>query len=67
MEHFIYFVFVAEKLQLIDEQFADMYPQRHLSESFHVKLAEYKREIEQQLQTEMLQKVMTAGKDKRDS
>ncbi|KAM3836900.1 centriole and centriolar satellite protein OFD1 isoform 2-T5 [Vipera latastei] len=48
---------LAEKLQLIDEQFADMYPQRHLSESFHVKLAEYKREIEQQLQTEMLQKL----------
>ncbi|XP_070799107.1 centriole and centriolar satellite protein OFD1 [Pituophis catenifer annectens] len=48
---------LAEKLQLIDEQFADMYPQRHLSESFHVKLAEYKREIEQQLQAEMLQKL----------
>ncbi|XP_063161174.1 centriole and centriolar satellite protein OFD1 isoform X2 [Candoia aspera] len=48
---------LAEKLQLIDEQFADMYPQRHLSESFHVKLAEYKREIEQQLQSEMAQKL----------
>ncbi|XP_029139695.1 oral-facial-digital syndrome 1 protein isoform X2 [Protobothrops mucrosquamatus] len=48
---------LAEKLQLIDEQFADMYPQRHLSESFHVKLAEYKREIEQQLQAEMWQKL----------
>ncbi|KAK9401952.1 oral-facial-digital syndrome 1 protein [Crotalus adamanteus] len=48
---------LAEKLQLIDEQFADMYPQRHLSESFHVKLAEYKREIEQQLQAEMSQKL----------
>uniref|UniRef100_A0A8C6Y7X9 Oral-facial-digital syndrome 1 n=1 Tax=Naja naja TaxID=35670 RepID=A0A8C6Y7X9_NAJNA len=48
---------LAEKLHLIDEQFAGMYPQRHLSESFHVKLAEYKREIEQQLQAEMLQKL----------
>ncbi|XP_032082383.1 oral-facial-digital syndrome 1 protein isoform X1 [Thamnophis elegans] len=48
---------LAEKLHLIDEQFADMYPQRHLSESFHVKLAEYKREIEQQLQAEMSQKL----------
>uniref|UniRef100_A0A8C5S8C9 OFD1 centriole and centriolar satellite protein n=1 Tax=Laticauda laticaudata TaxID=8630 RepID=A0A8C5S8C9_LATLA len=48
---------LAEKLQLIDEQFAGMYPQRHLSESFHVKLAEYKREIEQQLQAEMSQKL----------
>ncbi|KAG8137348.1 hypothetical protein E2320_004603 [Naja naja] len=48
---------LAEKLHLIDEQFAGMYPQRHLSESFHVKLAEYKREIEQQLQAEMLQKI----------
>ncbi|XP_070606897.1 centriole and centriolar satellite protein OFD1 isoform X2 [Erythrolamprus reginae] len=48
---------LAEKLHLIDEQFADMYPQRHLSESFHVKLAEYKREMEQQLQAEMSQKL----------
>ncbi|XP_015743340.1 oral-facial-digital syndrome 1 protein isoform X1 [Python bivittatus] len=48
---------LAEKLQLIDEQFADMYPQRHLSESFHVKFAEYKRDIEQQLQAEMSQKL----------
>ncbi|XP_061483115.1 centriole and centriolar satellite protein OFD1 isoform X2 [Rhineura floridana] len=48
---------LAEKLQLIDEQFADMYPQRHKFESFQVKLAEYRKEIEQQLQAEMSQKL----------
>ncbi|XP_042316760.1 oral-facial-digital syndrome 1 protein isoform X2 [Sceloporus undulatus] len=46
-----------EKLQLIDKQFADLYPQRHISESFQVKLAEYRKEIEQQLQAEMSQKL----------
>ncbi|KAH0624694.1 hypothetical protein JD844_032410 [Phrynosoma platyrhinos] len=48
---------LAEKLQLIDKQFADLYPQRHLSESFQVKLADYRKEIEQQLQAEMSQKL----------
>ncbi|KAJ7319601.1 hypothetical protein JRQ81_019112 [Phrynocephalus forsythii] len=48
---------LAEKLQLIDEQFAGMYSQRHLSESFQVKLAEYRKEIEQQFQAEMSQKL----------
>nr|XP_028583509.1 oral-facial-digital syndrome 1 protein isoform X5 [Podarcis muralis] len=48
---------LAEKLQLIDEQFADMYPQCHKSESFEVKLAEYRKEVEQQLQEEMSQKL----------
>ncbi|XP_044286661.1 oral-facial-digital syndrome 1 protein isoform X2 [Varanus komodoensis] len=48
---------LADKLQLIDEQFADMYPKHHISESFQVKLAEFKKEIEQQLQTEMSQKL----------
>lgn len=31
--------FIAEKLQLIDEQFADIYPQNHKFESFEVKLS----------------------------
>ncbi|XP_062982461.1 centriole and centriolar satellite protein OFD1 [Elgaria multicarinata webbii] len=48
---------LAEKLQLIDEQFADIYPHRHISESFQVKLAEYRKEIEQQLQAEMSHKL----------
>lgn len=48
---------IAEKLQLIDEQFAEKYPQRHTSESLEVKLVEYKKEIEDQLQAEMAQKV----------
>uniref|UniRef100_A0A6I8NAS9 Uncharacterized protein n=1 Tax=Ornithorhynchus anatinus TaxID=9258 RepID=A0A6I8NAS9_ORNAN len=45
------------KLQLIDEQFADIYPQRHKAESLEAKLAEYKKGIEEQLQTEMSQKL----------
>ncbi|XP_038613235.1 oral-facial-digital syndrome 1 protein isoform X2 [Tachyglossus aculeatus] len=48
---------LAEKLQLIDEQFADIYPQRHKAESLEAKLAEYKKGIEEQLQTEMSQKL----------
>lgn len=48
---------LAEKLQLIDEQFADKYPVRHRSESLEVKLAEYRKEIEEQLQAEMFQKL----------
>ncbi|KAJ6667542.1 hypothetical protein lerEdw1_016663 [Lerista edwardsae] len=48
---------LAEKLQLIDEQFADKYPQRYRSETLEVKLAEYRKEIEEQLQAEMSQKV----------
>nr|XP_056717881.1 centriole and centriolar satellite protein OFD1 [Euleptes europaea] len=48
---------LAEKLQLIDEQFADKYPQRHISESLEVKLIEYRKEIEDQLQAEMAQKL----------
>uniref|UniRef100_G1K9V8 OFD1 centriole and centriolar satellite protein n=1 Tax=Anolis carolinensis TaxID=28377 RepID=G1K9V8_ANOCA len=48
---------LAEKLQLIDEQFADLYPQRHISESLQVKLAEYRKEIEHQHHTEMAQKL----------
>ncbi|XP_054829262.1 centriole and centriolar satellite protein OFD1 isoform X2 [Eublepharis macularius] len=47
---------LAEKLQLIDEQF-DKYPQRHIFESLEVKLAEYRKEIEDQLQVEMSQKL----------
>ncbi|XP_060089957.1 centriole and centriolar satellite protein OFD1 isoform X2 [Heteronotia binoei] len=42
---------------MIDEQFAEKYPQRHISESLDVKLAEYRKEIEDQLQAEMAQKL----------
>ncbi|XP_045393511.1 oral-facial-digital syndrome 1 protein isoform X2 [Lemur catta] len=48
---------LAEKLQLIDDQFAGAYPQRPKLESLEIKLNEYKREIEQQLQDEMCQKL----------
>ncbi|XP_015264297.1 PREDICTED: oral-facial-digital syndrome 1 protein isoform X1 [Gekko japonicus] len=48
---------IAEKLQLIDEQFAEKYPQHHISESLEVKLVEYRKEIEDQLQAEMAQKL----------
>ncbi|NXK35217.1 OFD1 protein, partial [Piprites chloris] len=47
---------LAEKLQLIDEQFAD-YPQHQKYESLEVKLHEYRKEIEKQLQAEMHQKL----------
>ncbi|NXA20251.1 OFD1 protein, partial [Ibidorhyncha struthersii] len=48
---------LAEKLQLIDEQFADSYPQHQKYESLEVKLHEYRKEIEKQLQAEMFQKL----------
>lgn len=48
---------LAEKLQLIDDQFAGAYPQHPKLESLEMKLNEYKREIEQQLQAEMHQKL----------
>ncbi|XP_062939613.1 centriole and centriolar satellite protein OFD1 isoform X3 [Cynocephalus volans] len=48
---------LAEKLQLIDDQFADAYPQCPKLQSLEIKLNEYKREIEQQLQAEMCQKL----------
>ncbi|XP_054437042.1 centriole and centriolar satellite protein OFD1 isoform X2 [Pteronotus mesoamericanus] len=48
---------LAEKLQLIDDQFADAYLQHPRLESLELKLNEYKREIEQQLQAEMQQKL----------
>ncbi|NXW90982.1 OFD1 protein, partial [Alopecoenas beccarii] len=48
---------LAEKLQLIDEQFADSYPQHQKYESLEVKLNEYRKEIEKQLQAEMWQKL----------
>ncbi|XP_037997670.1 oral-facial-digital syndrome 1 protein isoform X1 [Motacilla alba alba] len=48
---------LAEKLQLIDEQFADSYPLHQKYESLEVKLNEYRKEIEKQLQEEMHQKV----------
>ncbi|KAM7177379.1 centriole and centriolar satellite protein OFD1 isoform 3-T3 [Macrochelys suwanniensis] len=48
---------LVEKLQLIDEQFADIYPQRQKFESLEVKLIEYRKEIEEQLQAEMSEKL----------
>ncbi|NXK11720.1 OFD1 protein, partial [Herpetotheres cachinnans] len=48
---------LAEKLQLIDEQFAGSYPQHQEYESLEVKLHEYRKEIEKQLQAEMYQKL----------
>ncbi|XP_068274688.1 centriole and centriolar satellite protein OFD1 [Nyctibius grandis] len=48
---------LAEKLQLIDEQFADSYPQHQKYKSLEVKLHEYRKEIEKQLQAEMCQKL----------
>uniref|UniRef100_A0A8B9TPT2 OFD1 centriole and centriolar satellite protein n=1 Tax=Anas platyrhynchos TaxID=8839 RepID=A0A8B9TPT2_ANAPL len=48
---------LAEKLQLIDEQFAGSYPQHYKYESLEAKLQEYRKEIEKQLQAEMAQKL----------
>ncbi|KAM9170016.1 centriole and centriolar satellite protein OFD1 isoform 2-T2 [Pangshura tecta] len=48
---------LVEKLQLIDEQFADIYPQHQKFESLEVKLIEYRKEIEDQLQAEMCEKL----------
>ncbi|XP_053921667.1 centriole and centriolar satellite protein OFD1 isoform X2 [Cuculus canorus] len=48
---------LAEKLHLIDEQFADSYPQHQKYESLEVKLHQYRKEIENQLQEEMRQKL----------
>ncbi|CAO2624027.1 Centriole and centriolar satellite protein OFD1 [Lemmus lemmus] len=50
-------VSLAEKFQLIDEQFADAFPHRPKLESLETKLNEYKREIQHQLQVEMCQKL----------
>ncbi|XP_023575297.1 oral-facial-digital syndrome 1 protein [Octodon degus] len=48
---------LAEKLQRIDDQFADAYPHRPKLESVEVKLNEYRSALEQQLQAEMCQKL----------
>ncbi|XP_069896956.1 centriole and centriolar satellite protein OFD1 isoform X3 [Dipodomys merriami] len=48
---------LAEKLQHIDDQFADAYPQRAKLESLEKKLNEYKKEIQHQLHKEMCQKL----------
>ncbi|XP_005074242.1 LOW QUALITY PROTEIN: oral-facial-digital syndrome 1 protein [Mesocricetus auratus] len=50
-------VSLAEKLQLIDDEFADAFPHRPKLESLETKLNEYKKEIQQQLQVEMCQKL----------
>ncbi|XP_036162064.1 oral-facial-digital syndrome 1 protein isoform X4 [Myotis myotis] len=48
---------LAEKLQHIDDQFAGACPQHPKLDSLEKKLSEYKREIEQQLQAEMREKL----------
>ncbi|KAM4818398.1 centriole and centriolar satellite protein OFD1 isoform 2-T2 [Thomomys bottae] len=48
---------LAEKLQHIDDQFADVYPQRSKLDSLEKKLNEYKKEIQHQLHNEMCQKL----------
>ncbi|XP_048192882.1 oral-facial-digital syndrome 1 protein isoform X2 [Perognathus longimembris pacificus] len=48
---------LAEKLQHIDEQFADVHPQRAKLESLEIKLNEYKKEVQHQLHKEMCQKL----------
>uniref|UniRef100_A0A8C6IXT2 OFD1 protein n=1 Tax=Melopsittacus undulatus TaxID=13146 RepID=A0A8C6IXT2_MELUD len=48
---------LAEKLQLIDEEFADSYPWHQKYESLEAKLHEYRKEIEKQFQAEMCQKL----------
>ncbi|XP_006835758.1 PREDICTED: oral-facial-digital syndrome 1 protein [Chrysochloris asiatica] len=48
---------LAEKLRLIDDQFADARSQRPKLDSLERKLNEYKREMEQQLRAEMVQKL----------
>ncbi|XP_055469329.1 centriole and centriolar satellite protein OFD1 isoform X4 [Psammomys obesus] len=52
-------VSLAEKFQLIDDQFADALPHRPKLESLDIKLNEYKKEIQHQLQVEMCQKIET--------
>lgn len=51
------FFLIAEKLQHIDDQFAGACPQHPKLDYLEKKLSEYKREIEQQLQAEMREKV----------
>ncbi|CAH7478414.1 Ofd1 [Phodopus roborovskii] len=50
-------VSLAEKFQLIDDEFADAIPHRSKLESLETKLNEYKKEIQHQLQVEMCQKL----------
>ncbi|XP_063313812.1 centriole and centriolar satellite protein OFD1 [Pelobates fuscus] len=48
---------IVEKLQLIDEQFEERYLKRPHYESLEIKLSEYRKEMEEQLQLEMHQKL----------
>ncbi|XP_073470969.1 centriole and centriolar satellite protein OFD1 isoform X2 [Aquarana catesbeiana] len=48
---------IVEKLKFIDEQFDELYPKRPTFESIEGKLIEYRRELEEQLQEEMTQKL----------
>ncbi|XP_059242385.1 centriole and centriolar satellite protein OFD1-like isoform X3 [Mustela nigripes] len=50
---------LVKKLQLIDDQFTDAYPQYPKLESLELKLNAFKREVEQQLREEMCQKMET--------
>ncbi|XP_062039605.1 LOW QUALITY PROTEIN: centriole and centriolar satellite protein OFD1 [Lepus europaeus] len=48
---------LAEKLQLIDEAFADQRAQRPRAESLETKLNEYKRDVEERLRAELGQRL----------
>ncbi|XP_018102517.1 oral-facial-digital syndrome 1 protein isoform X1 [Xenopus laevis] len=48
---------IVEKLKFIDEQFEEIYPKRKNFESLESKLSDYRREMEEQLRTEMAQKL----------
>ncbi|KAM9320039.1 centriole and centriolar satellite protein OFD1 [Gastrophryne carolinensis] len=48
---------IVDKLKFIDEQFDELYPKHTKFESLEGKLAEYRREMEEQLQQEMFQKL----------
>ncbi|XP_075050926.1 centriole and centriolar satellite protein OFD1 isoform X2 [Mixophyes fleayi] len=48
---------IVEKFKFIDEQFEEMFPKRPKFESLESKLSEYRRDIANQLQLEMSQKL----------
>nr|XP_033803753.1 oral-facial-digital syndrome 1 protein isoform X2 [Geotrypetes seraphini] len=48
---------LVDKLRLIDREFAEIYPQRLRLESSEAKLTEYRKQMEEQLQTEMATKL----------
>ncbi|XP_030057440.1 centriole and centriolar satellite protein OFD1 isoform X2 [Microcaecilia unicolor] len=48
---------LVDKLRLIDREFAEIYPQRQRLESLEAKLTECRKQMEQQLQSEMATKL----------